>query len=121
YASFAITDLAVERTSDVGARVAVTVRNTSQRAGKEVVQVYVRAPGDVGSGAPELKGFAPVWLEAGESRRVVIDLDHRAVRHWQDGAGWTIAPGTYLIYVGRSSQDLTLQGSVQCGGATESA
>jgi beta-glucosidase len=117
YASFAMDDLEVERTSESGARVAVTVRNTAQRAGKEVVQVYVQAPEGADSGAPELKGFVPVWLEAGESRRIVLDLDQRAFRHWQDGAGWTIAPGTYLIYVGRSSQDLALQASVQCGGA----
>ncbi|MBV9327128.1 MAG: glycoside hydrolase family 3 C-terminal domain-containing protein [Chloroflexi bacterium] len=119
YGSFAIENLAVERTSESGARVAVTVRNTSGRAGKEVVQVYVRAPGNVGSGAPELKGFAPVWLEAGESRPISIDLDRRAFRHWQDG--WIITPGTYVISVGRSSQDLALQGSVQCGDATEAA
>ncbi|MBV9545021.1 MAG: glycoside hydrolase family 3 C-terminal domain-containing protein, partial [Chloroflexi bacterium] len=119
YGSFAIENLAVERTSESGARVAVTVRNTSGRAGKEVVQVYVRAPGNVGSGAPELKGFAPVWLEAGESRPISIDLDRRAFRHWQDG--WIITPGTYVISVGRSSQDIALQGSVQCGDATESA
>ena len=108
YASFAIEDLQVERTSASGARVSVTVRNTSERAGKEVVQVYIDAPNRIGCGAPELKAFAPVWLAAGESRRIVIEVDQRAFRHWQDGAGWTIAPGTYLMYVGRSSQDLSL-------------
>ena len=121
YASFAMDDLHVERTSNRGARASVTVRNTSRRAGKEVVQVYVQAPTGVGSGAPELKGFAPVWLGAGESQRVAIELDQRAFRHWQDGHGWTVAAGSYVISVGRSSADLTLQGSVQYGDATESA
>jgi beta-glucosidase len=121
YASFAIEDLEVERISDSGARVGVTVRNTAQRRGKEVVQVYVRAPNGAGSGAPELKGFAPVWLDAGESRRIVIELGQRAFRHWQDGRGWSIAPGTYLIYIGRSSHDLPLHGSLEYGDATEPA
>jgi beta-glucosidase len=116
YAAFALEDLTVESKSDVGARVGVTVRNTSRRAGKEVVQVYVRAPFGVGSGARELKAFAPVWLEPGASRRVELDLDQRAFRHWQDGRGWTIAPGTYEVYIGRSIQDLPLHGRVHHGG-----
>jgi beta-glucosidase len=119
YATFALEDMSVEPSSGVGARVGVTVRNTSDRAGKEVVQVYVSAPHGVGSGARELAAFAPVWLEPGAGRRVELELDRRAFRHWQDGAGWTIAPGTYEVFVGRSSRDLVLGGTVHVH-ATES-
>ena len=121
YATFAFQDLQLQRTAGVGARIAVTVRNSSQRAGKEVVQVYVRAPDGVGSGARELKAFAPVWLAPGESRRVELELDERAFRHWQDGVGWTVAPGLYDIYAGRSSQDLPLHGRIEHGDASEVA
>jgi hypothetical protein len=47
---------------------------------------------------------------------VELDLDQRAFRHWQDGRGWTIAPGTYEVYIGRSIQDLPLHGRVHHGG-----
>ena len=79
YATFALQDLTVEPVSGVGARVSVTVRNTSERAGKEVVQVYVRAPHGVGSGARELEAFAPVWLEPGAAARVELELDRARV------------------------------------------
>jgi beta-glucosidase len=121
YATFSFEDLQLQRTPGVGARIAVTVRNTSQRAGKEVVQVYVRAPDGVGSGARELKAFAPVWLAPGEARRVELELDERSFRHWQDGVGWTVAPGYYDIYAGRSSQDLSLHGRLEHGHASEVA
>src|SRR5439155_22512543 len=70
YATFALEDMRVEPSSGVGARVGATVRNTSDRAGKEVVQIYLSAPHGVGSGARELAAFAPVGLERGAGRRV---------------------------------------------------
>jgi beta-glucosidase len=100
YTTFEFADLEVDST-----RVVVTVRNTGQRAGKEVVQVYVRAR----DGATELKAFAPVWLEPGESRQVELELDRRAFRHWIDGQGWQVVAGQYEVLVGRSSVDLPLR------------
>jgi beta-glucosidase len=107
YTTFALADLHVDAT-----RVAVTVRNTGQRAGKEVLQVYVRAPEGVGSGAIELKAFAPVWLEPDASQRIELPLDRRAFRHWIDEQGWRVVPGQYEILVGRSSGDLPLRATL---------
>ena len=107
YTSFSLEDLRADTSG-----VAVTVRNIGARAGKEVVQVYVRAPSEVGSGAIELKAFSPVWLEPGASRRIVLQLDHRAFRHWVDGQGWHVALGAYEVLVGRSSADLPLRGII---------
>jgi beta-glucosidase len=107
YTTFALADLEVDAT-----RVAVTVRNTGQRAGKEVVQVYMRAPAGLGSGAIELKAFAPVWLVPGEARRIELPLDRRAFRHWTDGVGWQVLPGQYAVLVGRSSVDLPLRATL---------
>ncbi len=66
----------------------------------------------VGSGAIELKGFAPVWLGPSESRAVQLALDRRAFRHWIDVRGWQVMPGTYEVLVGRSSVDLPLRATV---------
>jgi beta-glucosidase len=103
YTTFRLSDLEASPT-----RVAVAVQNTGGRAGKEVVQVYVRAP----EGGIELKAFAPVWLEPGESRHVELELDRRAFRHWIDGQGWQVAAGQYEVLVGRSSVDLPLRARV---------
>jgi beta-glucosidase len=89
----------------------VKVRNTGARGGKEVVQVYVRAPEEIASGAIELKAFANVWVEPGSTETVEFRLDDRAFRHWTDH-GWHIAPDAYEVLVGRSSVDLPLRGIV---------
>ena len=115
YTSFSLDELRIERTGATDARVALTVRNTGQRAGKEVVQVYVRAPRGVGTGARELKAFAPVWLEPGASQRVELELGARAFRHWQDGHGWVVTPGEYEVFAGRSSVELSLRGQITIG------
>jgi beta-glucosidase len=111
YADFAYEDLSINATGDkVG--VEVTVRNTAARAGKEVVQVYVRAPSTDGAPKPaELKGFATLRLQAGEVATARIELDDKAFRHWTD-AGWQIAPGEYEVLVGRSATDVRLRGAV---------
>ena len=109
YAPFALEDPRAVQTPS-GATVSVHVRNLSlDRTGKEVVQVYVRPPAGVGTGAIELKAFAPVHLAAGASRRVELELGPRAFRHWIDGRGWQVSPGRYTVFVGRSSVDLPFQ------------
>ncbi|MBV8577602.1 MAG: glycoside hydrolase family 3 C-terminal domain-containing protein, partial [Acetobacteraceae bacterium] len=109
YATFAFEGLRIE-----GRRLEVTVRNTSERAGKEVVQVYVRPPAGVGTGALELKAFAPIWLGAQTSQLVGLELDDRAVRHWSDGR-WQITSGEYEVRVGHSIRDLPLRGGIIVG------
>jgi beta-glucosidase len=70
-----------------GAEVAVTVRNTGAREGRDVVQVYVQAPGE---DSARLAGFSGVRLGAGESARVSVLLDQRAFQRWDADAGWVV-------------------------------
>lgn len=87
------------------ASVEVSVTNTGERAGAEVVQVYVGDPvASVDRPVRELKGFAKVRLDPGETRRVRIELDERAFAYWADG--WTVEPGEFLVEVGVSSRDI---------------
>lgn len=86
----------------------LTVRNSGQRAGAEVVQVYVEdlAP-KIDRPLRELKGFARVELAAGESREVVIPLDHFSFAYWDVVThAWKANPGRYRVHVGSSSRDL---------------
>jgi len=96
-------------------RVACVVENTGKRTGSEVVQVYVAPPkgatanADVESARPvrELKGFARVTLQPGESRRVEITLPRDALCRFDEKKGdWVTDSGEYTLEVGTSSRDI---------------
>jgi beta-glucosidase len=87
--------------------VTVGVRNTGNRTGSEVVQVYVRDMESTQSRPDkELKGFAKVRLEPGEERAVSIVLEPRAFQTWHPGGGWVAEPGDFEVVVGASSRDV---------------
>ena len=119
YTTFALSELDVAVTGSVAdgnlaAEVTVTVANTGPVAGAEVVQVYVR---DVECSAArpvrELKGFAKVGLEPGESGQVTISLDQRAFSFWSELLGrWVVEAGEFAIEVGPHSRDLPLTRTV---------
>ena len=113
YTTFRIDDVNVSVTGsvaggDLAATVTASVTNTGQRAGAEVVQVYV---GDVEASVArplrELKGFVKIHLEPGETRQVSFDLDERAFAFWSRRLQqWVVESGEFLIAVGSSSRDL---------------
>ncbi|GAA3838896.1 glycoside hydrolase family 3 protein [Amycolatopsis tucumanensis] len=86
-----------------GDLVRLDVTNTGQRRGREVVQVYVRAPGEVDV---RLAGFAGVRLEPGETAGVVVALGERVWQRWC-GGGWVVPPGGHEVLVGRSAEEIT--------------
>ena len=88
-----------------GMTVTVDVTNTGGRAGSEVVQVYVR---DVEASVPrpekELRGFAKVRLEPGETQAVDDRLEPRAFAFWDPRRhGWVAEAGVFEILIGSSS------------------
>lgn len=108
YATFEISGAAVARTGANAAVVTATVTNTSGVDGAETVQAYV-APGkaDVARPRHELKGFVKVFLKAGESADVAIDLDERAFAYWSERYDdWHIESGEYAVEIGTSSHDI---------------
>jgi beta-glucosidase len=91
-----------------GVTLSVDITNTGPVAGKEVVQVYVR---DLQSGLPrpvkELKGFAKVALEPGETKTVTIPLDFRAFAYYHPRYGrWITEDGAFDLLVGASAEDI---------------
>jgi beta-glucosidase len=110
YTTFAYSGLRVPKTAKSGkpVRVSVTVKNTGDRPGQEVVQLYVR---DVTARVPrppkELKRFAKVLLQPGESRTVSFELDERALAFYDvDRKAWVAEPGEFEVLVGSSSRDI---------------
>lgn len=118
YADFALERIAVTKTGANSARVEVTVTNTSQADGAQTVQVYV-APcsSRVNRPSHELKAFTKVFLKAGQSSRVSMDLTERDFAYWSTVMdGWHVEAGTYRIQVGTSSRDLVAEQDLQVDG-----
>ncbi|MEJ5200543.1 MAG: metallopeptidase TldD-related protein, partial [Anaerolineae bacterium] len=110
YTEFAYSDLQVTPTVKRGEPVAVsvTVKNVGERAGKEVVQLYVR---DVQARLPrppkELKRFAKISLAPGEAQTVRFELDERALAFYDpDSKAWVAEPGEFEVLIGSSSRDI---------------
>lgn len=95
--------------------VSVQVTNTGKLAGKEIVQLYVAdKTGAAARPVKELKGFAKVSLEPGETRTVEMELDKRSFAWFSTEIhDWYAASGEYEILVGASSQDIRLKSTIQ--------
>ena len=108
YANLAFSVAAFEQGGEV--EVGFDLANAGARAGAEVVQLYVHAaaPG-VYRPEQELRAFAKVRLEPGETRRVRLKLDDDAFAAYDRAAGrWIVEAGDYEIRVGASSRDIRL-------------
>jgi beta-glucosidase len=119
YTTFEYANLTVtpEKTKDGRVEVSFDVKNTGARAGAEVAQVYV---GDAHAKVPrppkELKGFAKLALEPGETRRATVALDARSFSYYDVASkSWRADPGSFDILVGGSSANIRLRGKVALG------
>lgn len=118
YTTFSYDNLQLERAHDQSGssvNVAVDVTNTGDRKGQEVVQVYVR---DVESSLvrppKELKAFAKVALNPGETKTVDLTLAERDLAYFDDADGaWVVEPGEFEILVGRSAADIQLRAALE--------
>jgi len=101
-----------------GVTVTVPVTNIGARTGATVVQVYVAAPTDGPPPSPrravrELRGFAKVTVEPGETVDAEVWLPERAFAMWSvDAHDWVVPAGTYDVLVGDSSRSLRSAGTV---------
>ena len=87
-----------------------TVRNTGKRNGTEVVQLYVRKPGDVGGPNKTLRAFQRVTVMAGASATVRIPLDDEVFTWWSESAQNMVpVHGEYELLYGSSSADADLK------------
>jgi len=91
---------------DGSVEVTVSVRNTGDRAGVEVVQLYVHDEvRSVTQPVQELKGFEQVELAPGETKTVTIALSSDDLQFWGLDNEWTTEPGHFTVMVGSSSLD----------------
>jgi beta-glucosidase len=85
--------------------VTVLVTNTGPRRGREVVQAYVRGPGEADA---RLAGFAAATVSPGQTAEVAVVIGEREFARWDSAASdWSVTPGTHQVLIGRSIVDLT--------------
>ena len=113
YTTFELSDLKVTPASAT-----VTVTNTGDRAGAEVVQIYVgpNSQAVIDRPAKELRGFTKVSLQPGESKTVEIAIDDHAYSFFNVAThAFQQVPGDYTVWAGTSSAALPLQATVTVG------
>ena len=111
YTAFAVGNVKADRTTlapNGSIRISADVTNTGDRAGAEVVQLYI---GDEQSSLPrpvkELKGFQKVSLNPGQTRTVTFEITPGMLHYYDDAKGaWVAEPGAFTAYVGAASDDI---------------
>lgn len=135
YTQFALSDLQVKcgehpagadfvwnpSEKDAALTVSCRVKNTGDRAGAEVVQIYVAdLTPDIFKAKKELKGFRKVYLEAGEEKEVTVALNRRAFAHYDvHTKAWEVLTGRYQIQAGTSSADICLTRDIRVQGTVD--
>jgi len=120
YTTFAITNLQLNPSvsgTSTSFQVSCDVQNTGSRTGAEVVQVYLELPASTGE-SKRLVAWQKVPLTAGQRQHVSLQVSAGDVSHpfsyWDASAhAWSIAPGTYTVDAGNSSQNFSSAGSFQ--------
>lgn len=113
YTKFNYTDINI---NDKGETISVSfrVKNTGQRDGDEVSQVYVKLP-ETGQVMPlkQLKGFQRNSIKKNETKKIEIEIPKNQLRYWDDQAKSFVTPkGSYEFMVGASSADIRLKGNI---------
>lgn len=105
YTTFVYSDLKAEEEKD-HIRVSVRVKNTGDRKGTEVVQLYMQdVTASLVRPVKELKGFRRVELEAGEERTVCLELKKQDMGFYNNQGEYVLEDGLFRIYAGGNSRD----------------
>ncbi len=110
YTTFELKGEKIKKQKDGSFEVSVKVKNTGKREGTEIVQVYLRRPGDTDGPSKTLRGYARISLLPGEQQTCTVTLP-RDRFEWWDGQTNTmhVLPGQYEVLVGTSSADKDLK------------
>ncbi len=112
YTTFELSDAAIksgaEAKADGTIEVSATIKNTGDRSGKEVLQVYVgKKDSRVERAVKELKGFQKIELAAGEQKTVSVKIPVSSLAFFDEEAhAWEVEKGGYTIYVGTASDNI---------------
>jgi beta-glucosidase len=109
YTSFEYSDAKIAE-KDGAYEVSVTIKNTGDREGKEVVELYIAAPDSKAANKPvkELKAFAKTQsLKPGKSETITLKVNTADLASFDEASSsWVVAEGDYQFLIGASSQDI---------------
>lgn len=95
---------------DVVAHVTAVITNTGSLTAAEIAQLYVGIPGGP---VKQLRGFSKIWVPVHGSVTVEFDLMRRDLSEWSVvDQSWVLQNGSYSVWVGASSRDLPLKGTL---------
>jgi beta-glucosidase len=110
YTHFTYSDVTLSNTSlkgDQTLTASVTVTNDGSKAGKEVVQLYIRdLIGSITRPVKELKGFQKIELQPGESRKVMFNITTTDLKFYNSDLKYDWEPGDFIIMLGGNSRDV---------------
>ena len=114
YTSFEYGNLKItqnEQTANDNVWVSFTIKNTGDKKGDEVAQLYLRDEySSVTTYTKVLRGFERVTLEPGETKEIKMELTKQDLGLWDINNRFTVEPGDFEIQIGASSQDIRLRG-----------
>jgi len=117
YTTFTYSDLRVEPGATT--TVTFTVKNTGNRAGEEIAEVYAALPASTNEPPKRLVGWSKVQLNARESKQVHITIPQLYLSIYDEQQpGWKLVPGSYSFMVGGSSANLPLVQKVDLSATT---
>ena len=114
YTTFSYSDIEITENE-----VKVSITNTGELFGEEIVQLYIeKIDSKIFRAKKELKGFKKVGLEPGETKEVLLPLDPRDFSFYsQAEKDWQIEEGLYQIHIGASIRDIRLTGKITISGS----
>lgn len=133
YTNFTYADLAVDSSATPGpitgaivsggpedffdevATITASISNSGAVAGAEVAQLYLSYPESAPGQPPkQLRGFAKLPLESGESGPVSFSIRKKDLAVWDvEGQLWSVPSGSFGVLVGASSRDIRLEGTIE--------
>ncbi len=114
YTKFEYSDLQINDSDPTKVEVSVVVKNTGDRAGEEVAQLYIQDKvGSVVRPVKELKGFDKFLLKAGESKTVKFTLTDNELGFYNNQGEFVVEPGDFNIMVGPNSMELMIKSWVK--------
>ena len=116
YTTFSYSQLKVTHGEQV--QVTFDIKNTGSRAGAEVAQVYLALPASAGEPPKRLVGWEKVQLGPGEARSISVTVAPQMMSIFNtDKDDWEVVSGEYHVYVGGSSRNLPLTGTLAVNGS----
>ena len=115
YTTFVYSDLEIPEKIKAGEEVKITfkVKNTGNRAGKEVAMVFVRDNvSSVATPRGMLKGFEKIELQPGEEKSITIYVPYQALGLWNAEMKYVVEPGEFTFSIGRSWEEVKLKKTI---------